>query len=124
MDCSTNTASRRHFRSEMRRLCLEKEPGEFKEIRRSWFFGEPEFKSFLLEEFEGKAGESHQPEDRREQAEQKGERLIREGLKKLRWKESDLLTRRKGDPAKVKIAMKLREETTLTLKWIAERLVM
>ena len=36
----------------------------------------------------------------------------------------DLQTRRKGDPQKVILARRLREETTMTLKWIAQRLQM
>ena len=31
---------------------------------------------------------------------------------------------RKGDPAKVKLAQRLRAETTMTLNWIAQRLQM
>jgi hypothetical protein len=32
--------------------------------------------------------------------------------------------RRKGDPAKLALARRLREETTMTLEWIAQRLSM
>jgi hypothetical protein len=37
---------------------------------------------------------------------------------------TDLAQRRKGDPEKLKIAAKLRAETTMTLSWIAARLQM
>ena len=37
------------------------------------------------------------------------------------WSAQDLQGRRKGDPRKVRIAARLRRETTLTLEWIAER---
>ena len=50
--------------------------------------------------------------------------MVREGLKRLGWKEADLETRRKGDKEKLKLAVRLRAETTVTLKWIAERLRM
>ena len=50
--------------------------------------------------------------------------MVREGLKRLAWKEADLETRRKGDKEKLKLAVRLRAETTVTLKWIAERLRM
>ena len=36
--------------------------------------------------------------------------------------EADLAARWKGDPDKVRVAQRLREETLVTLAWIAERL--
>jgi hypothetical protein len=38
--------------------------------------------------------------------------------------EEDLNRRLKGDPQKVKMALHLRRETTMTLSWIAQRLRM
>jgi len=52
------------------------------------------------------------------------ERIIAEELKRGRWQEADLKTRPKGDPVKVVLAARLRVETTMTVSWIAERLVM
>lgn len=49
---------------------------------------------------------------------------MREELKQLRWTEAALGDRHKGDPGKVRIARRLRKETTMTLKWIAGRLQM
>ena len=43
---------------------------------------------------------------------------------KFLWTEDDLIGRRKGDPEKVKIALRLRQESTMSLKWIAQRLKM
>jgi REP element-mobilizing transposase RayT len=40
------------------------------------------------------------------------------------WEESDLHRVRKADPAKVRMALQLRRETTVTWKWIATRLQM
>ena len=42
----------------------------------------------------------------------------------LRWKEASLAKRAKGDHGKVKIAARLREETLVTVKWIATELQM
>ena len=39
-----------------------------------------------------------------------------EGLKKQGWEEADLASRPKGDLAKVSLAMRVRAETTMTLK--------
>jgi len=50
----------------------------------------------------------------KESATEKAERLVRAGLAKLGWSEADLPTRRKGERAKVTLAMKLRAETTMT----------
>jgi hypothetical protein len=44
--------------------------------------------------------------------------------KRLGWKQEDLAARRKSDPEKVAIAMRLRQETTLTIKHIASRLIL
>ena len=52
-------------------------------------------------------------------AEEPKEELARPG-----WQETDLDRRRKGDPGKVRIARRLRAETTMTLAWIAHRLRM
>ena len=38
------------------------------------------------------------------------------------WREEELAPMRKGDKVKVKLAQRLRGETTMSLKWIAERL--
>jgi hypothetical protein len=50
--------------------------------------------------------------------------LVQEELASLGWQEADLAARRKGDPGKVRIARRLRAETTMTLAWIAQRLNM
>ena len=54
----------------------------------------------------------------------KAERLVREALNRLGWTEEDLASRRKGDPAKVRLAGQLRAQTTLPLAWIAQPLRM
>ena len=45
-------------------------------------------------------------------------------LRRLGWTEAELFRRRKGDPEKIRIAWRLRAETTMTLKWIAAELQM
>ena len=66
----------------------------------------------------------HYGPERRESADAKGARLIVEGLARAHWKPGELPQRKKSDPVKVALALRLRQETTLTLKWIAERLHM
>ena len=73
---------------------------------------------------EGKLGEHHSGEMRRESAEAKADRIVREELKRRDWSEAELAQRRKGDPAKLELAARLRRETTLTIRQIAQRLHM
>ena len=40
------------------------------------------------------------------------------------WREEELARMRKGDQVEVKLAQRLRRETTMSLKWIARRLQM
>jgi hypothetical protein len=49
---------------------------------------------------------------------------VREEVERLGWREDELRARRKGHRAKVLLARRLRQETTMSLKWIAERLHM
>ena len=71
-----------------------------------------------------KVGPNHYGAERQESGEEKAERMVAEELGKRRWTESSLRSRRKGDPEKVKMAARLRRETGMTLKWIAQRLHM
>jgi hypothetical protein len=40
----------------------------------------------------------------------------------LGWEEADLGERRKGDEEKVRLARRLRRETTVSMRWIAQQL--
>jgi hypothetical protein len=60
----------------------------------------------------------------RESAEEKAQRIVSEEMKRLGWREGDLEQYRKGGRRKVKIARRLRPETTMTLPGIADRLKM
>lgn len=59
---------------------------------------------------------------RRETAEAKGERIISEELQRRGWSAGELADRRKNDPDKMAIAVRLRRETTLSIKAIAAHL--
>ena len=49
---------------------------------------------------------------------------MQEGLQGRGWTEKQLPLLPKGDKEKVKLALRLRTETTMTLSWIAKRLHM
>jgi REP element-mobilizing transposase RayT len=97
---------------------------ELKGIRRGWCLGGETFRSELLEQAQASAGENHHSQTRRESAEEKARRIRQAELDKLGWREEDLSQRDKGDPVKVRIARRLRSETSVPLKWIAEELKM
>ena len=63
-------------------------------------------------------------EEVRQSAMAKAQRIAQAELDALGWAAPDLQGRRKSDPQKVRIAARLRRETTMTLEWIADRLRM
>ena len=96
----------------------------YKTIRRGWFLGEDSLKEELLAQASTRTGTWLYGEAVRESAEALADRLVAGEMKRLGWTEPTLAERRKGDPAKVALARRLRRETTMTLGWIAERLKM
>jgi hypothetical protein len=118
-----SAAARRELERHMearRREGSEKE--EWAELRRGWFFGDQELKKELLAQASQRVGAQHYGLERQESGAAKAERLVTEELRKGRWTEEDLEQRRKGDPGKVRMARRLRQETTMTLDWIARLL--
>jgi REP element-mobilizing transposase RayT len=120
-----SAAGRQEFERRMERRRLEAGDGqEWKPLERGWFLGSQAFRAKLLERMESQLGEHHSGQLRRESAEAKAERLIGEELKRVKWKEPDLKAHPKNDPVKLAMAMRLRRETTLTIRAIAGRLQM
>ena len=70
---------------------------------------------------EGGLGQHHAGELRLEAAQAKADRLVAEELRRHGWSAEDLVRRLKNDPCKLAIAVRLRRETTLTIKAIAAR---
>jgi hypothetical protein len=98
--------------------------GQYKLLRRGWCFGDKVFRKELLEQMAERVGESHYGAERQESGEEQAEQIVAEELRRRKWEEANLAKRRKGDPEKVKIALRLRRESIMTLKWIAQRLHM
>ena len=118
-------AGRQQFEQMMeQRRGQEEERGQWKAVRRGWCLGDQRFREELLAQMSGQAGEHHGGEEKQESAEHHAAQMVVEELSRRKWGEDELKRRRKGDPEKVKIAVRLRRETTMTLKWIAERLCM
>lgn len=126
VDCEAGdtAAGREQFaaRTEARRR--ENPEAEFAGIRRGWCFGDLAFRQAMLSEVSRAVGPNHFGPELQEAAEAKAGRIVDEELRLTLWTEAELARRRKGDPTKIAIAIRLRAETTVTLQWIAARLHM
>ncbi len=91
-------------------------------VQRGWCLGDKAFREELLARMQER-GDHYGPELREADA-LHAERVVQEELRRRRWTKLDLTQRRKGDPEKVAIARRLRRESAMSLKWIAERLQM
>jgi hypothetical protein len=119
-----NAAGRRRLEEALEQRRGLEEGDAFKPIRRGWFLGKEALKQELLAQVSKKAGKWHYGEAVQESAEAKAERIVTEELRKWKWDDKVLASRRKGDAGKVAVAERLRRETTMTLEWIARRLRM
>ena len=117
-------AGRREFEQKMQQRRNQELDEEFRSLREGWFLGDEQFRQELLSQVENSAGERHYGEEHQESAERKADTIIDQELRAELWTEVELRQRRKGDPAKLRIAKRLRAETTVTLQWIAARLHM
>jgi REP element-mobilizing transposase RayT len=97
---------------------------EFKPVERGWYLGGEESRRELLDAAKGMLRATHYGADRREAHEAKAIRLLREEMGRMGWDQAALRQARKGDKGKVRLAARLRKETTMSLKWIAQRLEM
>jgi putative transposase len=97
---------------------------EFQPLRRGWCLGSETFRQELLERVGAGASEPYRADARQETTEEKARRILREELAALGWDGAVLAHYPKGDARKVRIARRVRAETSVTLKWIAEHLQM
>jgi hypothetical protein len=118
-------ASRQIFESLVERRKLEEtDPEELQQLRDGWCVGSAAFKEEMLSLMKDQLSENHPGQLRSESAEAKGRRIIAEELSKLGWSSADPAMKRKCSPEKIEIAGRLRRETTLTMKNIAQLLEM
>ena len=116
---------RRQFERRMEQRRAEQPgQGEGKALKRGWMLGSEDFRAKLLERMEGKLGEHHSGRLRQESAQAKAERIIAGELQRLKWKEAELKAGPKTSQPKMEMARRLRRETTLTIRQIAQRLSM
>jgi hypothetical protein len=119
-----SAAGRREFERRLERRRTAEDGDEFAPLTRGWCVGSEAFRQELLAQVGERAGAEHFGAEIHESAEAKAQRIIRMELKALGWPDSELSRRRKGDPGKLRVALRLRQETTMTLEWIAQRLQM
>jgi hypothetical protein len=110
--------------ADMKWFLMEEARADYGAVRRGWCLGSEEFRPELLATEADMVGANHYGSDRFETSQEKARRLIAQELKRLGWQQPDLRRRRKGDPEKVKLARRLRAETTMTLAWVAQHLEM
>ena len=111
-------------RMEARREEANRPRQESNSIRRGWLYGAEDFLDWILERVEIDADEEHPRLPRDETEQGKALRIIRAEMQSLGWTGKELQQRHKGDLSKIAIARRLRAETAVTLKWIAEALSM
>jgi REP element-mobilizing transposase RayT len=117
-------AGRRRFGEVMEQRRRQESPeAEWKAIERGWCLGDEEFRAEPLAQVRELRGD-HYGEELRQADEEHALAILKKELKARGWKETDLMERRKGDPEKVKMAVRLRRETTMTLRWVATKLQM
>ena len=122
-----NAAGRRQLEQgmeERKELEWSKESSDWKKLRRGWCWGSKRFREEMLEWIGEKQGRQHYGEELRESDEQKAERLVGQMLRERGWTERELRKHSKGDKQKARMAARLREETTMSWNWIANRLAM
>jgi putative transposase len=116
--------SRLEFGRRMEQRRVQPNDPSAQRIRRGWSFGAEDFIARLLDRLPRSVTEHHRGRERNQTDEQRAEAMIAARLKKLGWANSELAARRKSDPHKVALAREVRSQTTMSLKWIAQRLEM
>ena len=119
-----STAGRAQFERRMETRRGQESQHDWKDVRRGWCLGEDQFRRELLAQIGCQIGENHFGSERAESAEAKAARIVAEELGRAGWTEGELGLHPKGDPVKLAVARRLRRETTVTLKWISDRLAM
>src|SRR5664279_1302044 len=119
-----STVGRRELERWMEARREAEDGATYKPIRRGWFFGDKALKKELLGQMSKRLGPEHYGEERQESQAEKAEQVVKEELRRRRWTEATLGERKKGEVEKVKIAVRLRQETLVTVAWIATRLQM
>lgn len=115
-------AGRRQFERVMEARRFEADGRRYKDLRRGWMFGSEAFRKELLEQAGKRLGPNHYGKERREIAEAGARQIIARTLRKERLSSEGLRLLSANHRIKVALALRLRRETTMDLKWIAREL--
>ncbi len=117
-------AGREEFALLTEKRRAEEAGANYKEIRKGWFLGSEQFRQELLATATERVGRNNYGAERHETDLHKAERIVKQEMERLGWPENELRRRRKADKTKVALARQLRNETTMSLQRIADRLHM
>lgn len=129
-------AGRARFGEYMRKRVLEvrhadkpwEADGQWKRIRRGWYFGGEDFRDRMMEGIErvvtNDKGTAFGGGCIQEHNERQANRLLSRGLEALRLREADLPGMRKSCPEKCALAWLIRKRTSVKTDWIKRRLHM
>jgi REP element-mobilizing transposase RayT len=115
-------ATQREFKRRMK--CARLEQGEEALLRRGWKIGAEDFRDRLADKLARRGQRGERAKERAETDAVLAERMVREALATICWREIDLAIQPKGHALKVKIARQLRTQTPMNRQWIADRLKM
>ena len=133
---SDDPAGREEYSRYMQKRVLEiacsEKPGEVDErwakIRRGWAYGGDDFRARMQEVLdgvmEGRRRDSYSGEPVKKHDEREAQRLLSEGLLKLKLDVADLSGLKKGDARKKVIAWVIRNNTSVKNEWIVQQLHM
>jgi REP-associated tyrosine transposase len=117
-------AGREQFALHMEARRKAEQAGDTIVLPRGWCLGSEQFREELLRQMSTLQASRFAGPEWRETAENKAQVILAAELERRGWTPDRLLQLRKADPQKLKIAERLRSETTVSLKWIAEHLHM
>jgi putative transposase len=117
-------AGRRHLERAVEARRAGDADADYRQVRRGWYLGAESFRAELLGQMQARMGAEHYGTERRETVEAHAAGIVEEELRRQGWSDTELARRAKGDAGKVAMAVRLRAETAVTVKWIAARLHM
>lgn len=101
---------------------------EWKALRRGWYIGGEAFlerlEGYLEGAMAGRQRESHSGEAKQAHDEAAAEAALKGALQEWGWSEEQLLPLPKSCPEKQVLAWWLRQSTTVSLRWLSQRLAM
>jgi REP element-mobilizing transposase RayT len=116
------TAGRARFEEVMEQRRLQADGQDYRALRRGWCLGSAEFKEELLAQVTHQIGPNHYGRERSESDEQKAVRLLSEALAELGISLTQMQACAGCNGPKLELARRLRRETTMSLRWVAQEL--